>query len=138
MTDTDKCLASVKARAAAATPGPWRLVNEIDPNPIFLNTWGPNYKTVFYIQAGYGFGEGGNSETFSSLINITPPHITHLSMADAAFIAHARTDIPRLVAMVEAALALHGPCNCDRHHQYTCGLCELRSELDRLAAGGGE
>lgn len=52
--------------------------------------------------------------------------------ADAEFIVHARSDIPRLVKMVEAALAFVAPCMCRRGFE-SCGSCAFRRELDRLA-----
>lgn len=91
-------LAELKEIADRVTRGPWRYVNEIDPNPIFLQTWGPNYKTMHFVQAG---GEN-DTPISSSLRNITPK-ITFLPKPDAEFIAQSRTIVPQLLQALEVA-----------------------------------
>jgi len=75
-----KYFAEIKAREQAATPGPWEYfdcANEI---------WSIAHKTVTNDDTVIGGTEGEG-------ISINKP--------DAAFIAHARTDIPALIAEVE-------------------------------------
>lgn len=59
---------------------------------------------------------------------------------DAAFIAAARTYLPRLAKMVEAAREFGGrECRChELHPDYggRCSACDFIAELDRLAGGG--
>jgi hypothetical protein len=80
MTPTDKYLAEVKERAAAATSGPW----EICPGDGSVGTSSAEY--------------GPNNNLKMEIADITSARWT-----DSEFIANAREDIPRLVAMVEAA-----------------------------------
>lgn len=67
MTQTE--LEAIKARAAAATPGPWEFDGKGDIVP------------------------DGDKSDFVAMI--------HYSAEDAEFIAHARADVPALVAEVE-------------------------------------
>lgn len=81
-------LDEIQARADAATPGPWEHVGSYG-----RIVSGP-------VQVCRAYGDDGTA---------TP---------DAAFIAHARTDVPRLVAALRAVEALHRPwkvygeCDC--------------------------
>lgn len=79
--------ASVRARVEAATPGPWkkRLPGWLGPD---RHKWG----CVF-------FGPSPDE----------PYTTSPLVPADAAFIAHARTDIPALLAVADAAAAAYDP-----------------------------
>lgn len=95
-----KILDDIKARINATTPGQWRYVNEIDPNPIFLKTWGPDYKTMHFVQCG---GEN-DTPTSSTLRNITPKQ-TMMTEGDAKFCAHAHQDVPLLVKALERLIA---------------------------------
>jgi len=81
-------LDAIEARCAAATRGPWVWHRESDA-PHDLNA---GDASVLYPYVGYGFDHAE--------LDITPE--------DAAFIEHARGDVPALVARVrelEAALA---------------------------------
>lgn len=80
-------LDEIKARAAAATEGPW--VN--DSTEIGRPFPGTDTIDVWVAESCHPNGDGIDGE------------------ADAEFIAHARTDVPALVAAVEAVLALHEP-----------------------------
>lgn len=72
---TDKELSEIKARADAATPGPWR-VDAVD------NESGQTlYCAEVFIEPGV-----------SAVWRMNP---------NASFIAHARTDVPELVAEVK-------------------------------------
>jgi hypothetical protein len=109
VTAADKFLAEVRARSAAATPGPW----ERDCNDVYAGDL-----PVF--QAG-----------------------TENGHADCDFAARARTDVDRLVAMVEAARkALKGQWDIADECADLTGRERARllynatmAELDRIAGG---
>lgn len=95
---THEELQAIKARAEAATPGPWTNVDED----------GEHWKSITAI-------EGGDPLSVTMKIYDEGGH----SLADAEFIAHARTDVPALVAEVERlrkALLKRGAAEC-----YQCG-----------------
>lgn len=75
-----KELAEIKARAEAATPGPWS-----DRYVIGDEGGGPKHRVTFRLLSGLTGDITGHCRR-------TP---------DAAFIAHAREDVPALVAEVE-------------------------------------
>lgn len=75
MSATDDYLAEVEQREQAATPGPW-LPDGLDING------------DYFVRTGY---------TSASDVGFTE--------SDAEFIAHARTDVPRLVEALRGALA---------------------------------
>jgi hypothetical protein len=75
-------LDDIKARVAAATPGPWEVIDLIGSRPAAASVW---------------TDEDGDHDVCLS---------EETSPADAAFIAHARTDIPDLLRVVEAAMAV--------------------------------
>lgn len=80
MTPADR-LAAIRARVEAATPGPWEV----------------HKSDVIRVLPDPTTGE-------------PEPHLVAQSWpVDASFIAHARTDIPALLAAVEAALRMHSP-----------------------------
>lgn len=93
---TDEQLAAIEARAAAATPGPWfwqfrpreflaRLVSGAPMRPFVM-----------------AFGRWGMWSA-KPLVNVNDVMVSlanHTDHPDAAFIAHARTDVPALVAEV--------------------------------------
>jgi hypothetical protein len=76
---TEEEIAAIRARCTAATPGPWRSYIEGRDH-----TSGSNF-----IMTGEGEGRGEDIE----LSGATP--------ADQDFIAHARQDIPRLLAEIQ-------------------------------------
>lgn len=82
MTATER-LAEIKARAEAATEGPWEYREEILglPNTTVM----AGNEQVGYVAVG------------------------HFLSGNANFIAASRTDVPRLVAALEAVLELHRP-----------------------------
>lgn len=99
MSDQTAILAEIKARADAATEGPWES-GKYAP----VRRAGDYYEVVWLDvdtsapgPASYGVGIGE---------------------FDAEFICHAREDVPRLVAAVEAVLAIH----CDEDGD--CDVCE--------------
>lgn len=102
----DSYLRKIEERCEKATKGEWVLVNELDPNPIFLETWGPDYKTMWYVQTGHNtkWWQENHGRNFSDLRNIIPAK-THCSKEDAEFIAHSRTDIPTLVKLLRLVIS---------------------------------
>jgi len=92
-------LAAMRARVDGAVPGPW--------------TW-----TVGSVEATR------DGETFE-IVEREDFHQT--TRNDVEFIAHARTDVPRLLDAVEAVLALH-----QRHGRYSdsCYECGLANPED--------
>lgn len=81
-------LAEIKSRAEAATPGPWRHWPEA--GDIEITTDGFKEPIVSKVRPRLGWGE-------NIYVDNQEP--------DAEFIAHAREDIPALVAALEAAEA---------------------------------
>jgi hypothetical protein len=78
---TDEELAGVEARANAATTGPWEWKVRDDSGPLAMHSG-----DVIVFDDGTAWGEYGSP--------------MHNAAADATFIAHARTDVPALVAEV--------------------------------------
>lgn len=77
---SDDRLAEIEAREAAATPGPWhRLDFAHDANDVWI---GPSFRNV--------------------IAQVVPDDAS----ADAAFIAHAREDVPWLLAEVRRLRAI--------------------------------
>ena len=130
--------AAIKARADAATPGPWVVSSEyasgveLGYKPDHERTW------------GYGC-----SNDFVCDLNDGEYHEYHNKaeqMANASFIAHARQDIPDLLAEVErlrareewlvTQLAEGGEWFCPMDDNYRCewrsgDLCEMKSSKSR-------
>lgn len=79
-------LQSIKARAEAATAGPWRTGNLGDKEQSHVVDFGPPPTSPFMlVKPGYGVCHSdGNNAT-----------------RDADFIAHAREDVPLLIAAIE-------------------------------------
>jgi len=75
-------LAEIEARCEAATPGPWKH----DPDTAEMAIDGPR-------EEGVVAGCGCCGSPFGVLDNT-------VAMANGTFIAHARTDVPRLLAEV--------------------------------------
>lgn len=86
-------LDAIKARAEAATPGPW-VQGYPDDLP-------GESRDVFFQPEFRDTGEGYGA-TYTGRIYDEGGH----TAADAAFIAYARTDVPLLLAVAEAAAAL--------------------------------
>lgn len=96
---TDEELATIKARAEAATPGPWKLDDYIglESYTVCLDYVPENQNRT----TGYGAGSEGTAicvlddEMYFEYSSDTE------RLANAEFIAHAREDVPALVAEVE-------------------------------------
>ncbi len=86
MSEVDLDLEAIKARAEAATPGPW----EADGEPFLPQNWRPKLS----VWANVG-------DEFSHLVAAVATPDKYLGLTDADFIAHARTDVPALVAALE-------------------------------------
>lgn len=92
-------LDEIKARAEAATEGPWEWTQYRVPT---LEGWKgdpANYRWQTEVLEADHNGECGCRSACQLELTVDP--------ADAEFIAHARTDVPALVAAVEAVLELH-------------------------------
>ena len=79
-------LDAIKERAEAATDGPWRVISDYIPGVIEVE--GPTASNDYVAELS-------------------------ADKADLEFIAHARQDIPALLAAVEAVLELHKPITDD-------------------------
>ena len=108
-------LDAIKARAAAATEGPWRV--QLD-----------------------GFDYGPWDEVYVDNARGECP-CTPCGVSNAEFIAHARSDVPVLVAAVEAALNMPGevvecgyPLDSEWASGYTAALVDVRAVI-RQALG---
>lgn len=84
-------LDDIKARAEKATEGPWTYMGK-DHETTWIES--PVEDVLIHDERGTGHMR----EDFS-----------WIKQPDAEFIAHARTDIPKLVAALEAVEALHQP-----------------------------
>ena len=90
-------LDAIKARAEAATEGPWRVRTDYIPGVIEVE--GPTASNDYVAELS-------------------------ADKADLEFIAHSRADIPALVAAVEAVLGQHEPDvfgDCDTCGSSYCG-----------------
>lgn len=110
----------LKALAEKATKGPWRVVNEIDPNPIFLETWGPDYKTMWWVQRG---GENDPPHT-STLENVTPKQ-TFLKKETAQYLAACYPE--RIIELCTELEALRS--NHERMRKVAKAYLETENEL---------
>lgn len=100
---TTNPLDEIQARADATTEGPWEAVDAFDENG---EDW-------LYSEIKHTYRADGI---------VWPNQIlgtVDLDEADAVFIAHAREDVPRLVAALRAVEAVHVPEEC-------CGDADCR------------
>ena len=95
-------LAEIRARAENATDGPWEDWGGVDANGV-TRASGP----ITWDDHG--------GEVFKP--------------ADAEFIAHARTDVPALLAAVEAVRELHQPGHTFHGHGFSTPLCSCGAPL---------
>lgn len=95
-------LDAIEARCAAATPGPWESGGST-PTPGEVWVWE---------ETGHHPGDPDAPDT----------RIASCSAADGAFIAHARTDVPALVAEVRRLRA--ASATPDRHEAIKAGLAD--------------
>lgn len=111
MTRLETYLAEVSIRAEAATPGPWEYKMRFD---------------VPFVQML------GTSAGFMSFAHLLHPEVKPKAFMTCEFIAHSRTDIPRLVEMVREAREhlLHVAKHTDDF-----GTGKVITRLDDLAKG---
>lgn len=83
---TDEQLAAIRERADAATPGPWATALEVDHDGQYWVVTPPDGSVLFSVCK---VGHKGELKTEE----------------DAEFIAHARQDIPALLAHIDALTA---------------------------------
>ena len=86
-------LAEIRARVDAATEGPWTASGE------YAGSW----------EVTYTWRPGTELAECSRVLDVSDMGDACGNQGDAEFVAHARTDVPRLLDAVEAVLALHGP-----------------------------
>ena len=124
---TEEQLQEIKERVAKATPGPWKWENygaEYDFETTMPSLNGVNNKEIM------NFGDGEQYYPTEG----TPP-----DEADAGFIAHAREDVPALIAEVERLrkenkdllqMVLH-----DTHDEFVAvrEIKKLREALNKIA-----
>jgi hypothetical protein len=84
-------LDAVEARANAATEGPWVVET---PESVYGHDGGPDWAELRWVSDE------------ATVADDDPPWIGPVGTADAEFIAHARTDVPALVAALRAVLDL--------------------------------
>jgi len=86
-------LDQIKARLQAATPGPWEADTGVRGDCV---VWGPNGRFLMNAQAEPHWIEYPGEKRSVSF---------DVDRRDAEFIAHARTDVPALLALVRAQQA---------------------------------
>lgn len=117
---TETQLKEIEARANAATRGPWRF------------------------NADQDFYEGPCVETLSGEYVAETAKDKDFGVKDVKFIAHSRTDIPALLAMIReqerllgmSEEALENECSCSKENRYTifsdCAPCIALRELREI------
>lgn len=103
MTDNDvKRLAEIRIREEAATPGPW-LVKEMMDFGVYANVESMDRSSIT-------FKKGSKATKIcdvdaSDYDTKTDAAAEKLAKRDVAFIAHARADVPFLLALLEGEIA---------------------------------
>lgn len=124
MSDITERLAEIEARVEAADDGPWRVRgSQVDPSW----KWAAGVEST-------SLDPGEVDTTIAEVVDAP----------DAEFIAHARTDVPALLAVVKGVLALADEMNAasdreaemaDRYGGYHAGARSARMEAEtRLRA----
>lgn len=111
MTDPD--LDAIEARANAAKRGPWVVET---PESVYGHDGGPDWIDLRWVSDEDTVGDDD------------PPWLGPMLVTDAEFIAHARTDVPALIAALREARAKVGlweadfPCDegCRDYPEETC------------------
>ena len=96
MSDPETYLRQIKLRALAATEGPWSWSGRVAP--VLSGYAGTSYRYSKEVIEAEHHGECGCRSDCQLEVTVDP--------LDAEFIAAARSDIPRLVAALEAVLAM--------------------------------
>ena len=89
VSDIPDVFAGIRQRLEAATPRPWHAYNE-----------------------GIGWEIHEGDDHTPECVEINDEFRETFRRRDAEFIANAPTDIAALLAFIDAALALHHPCDC--------------------------
>ena len=97
-------LAAIAARCATASPGPWRWARTCDGQPPTEADWDGDVQ----IWLRSSSGPSGNGQDAALSVLVLTSNTADLLAADAAFIAHARADVSRLLAEVRRLRALVG------------------------------
>lgn len=97
-------LDAIKARAAAATEGPWSWSGRVAP--VLSGYAGTSYRYSKEVIEAEHHGECGCRSDCQLEVTVDP--------LDAEFIASARSDVPRLVAALEAVMELRPIANTYR------------------------
>ena len=124
-------LAAIRARCDAATRGPWSVSTLTYPNGTTV------VESIIGVSepqwCDYGEGEG---EWYTDRLTLveTDAGVYGPTMPDAQFIAHARTDIPALLAHIEE-LAERALTAEERLEQMTRERDEARAQLAALDTG---
>lgn len=126
MTLTEEQIAEIRARAEAATPGPWR----------HLERDGRQNQRIEMRDDREVTGPDGNLSLVSCWATAWKPGGHKSSVANARFIAHARTDIPSLLAHIaeqDAALEAAQSANRPRDdYPVFCSDCGRAHVLDTV------
>ena len=105
LSTTDE-LAAMRARADEATEGPWTASGE------WAGSWGVTYT----------WRPGTELAECSRVLDVSDMGDACGDQGDAEFVAHARTDMPRLLDAVEAVVAIlneYPPPNADAVGEYS-------------------
>ena len=116
---TEEQIAEIRARAEAATPGPWR----------HLERDGRQNQRIEMRDDREVTGPDGNLSLVSCWATAWKPGGHKSSVANARFIAHARTDIPHLLAALEAAQSANRPRD---DYPVFCSDCGRAHVLDTV------
>lgn len=141
-------LKSIRRRVEAATPGPWRWGGNVKYQEVYLST---THSGRIFVMRFVRWGLRGAQPQFQpkkdadwglvdarDLVVKEADHrgdIETIDHPDATFIAHARTDIPALLAVAEAAAHLlehHGGIVCAETSSWS-DECEAAHEPLRAA-----
>ena len=112
-----KRLDEIEARARAATPGPW----EVDPF-----TWKPGHP----IPPSEWLGIESTGPVKGEVARIRPNEDE--DHANAEFIAHAREDVPALVAALRAVLKVHARLTHPFYAQDVCAHPSCTDQDDHM------
>lgn len=113
---SDDELAAIEARANAATEGPWQAGNQGFPDAV--------EEVAFWERTSTVEGHPVCERWTLCEMNGDPVDTRGRVCYDAEFIAHARTDIPALVAEVQ------------RLRAFECAQCQARPAVTTLTVGG--
>lgn len=150
---------AIRARAEKATPGPWIKFDASDSNDVpWWWVWQesklPYYGGVFEPDSDYTIKSHDDGRLYhvSGAVGVscvTDNKDLEQEEWDAEFIAHAREDIPALLAMRDAVLAMHpeggewsqwwppGPEARDVRRSVGCQTCRTDGPCETRKALGG-